>query len=50
MALKALFESLGFIVIVIAACIVGGIIFCIVGSIIHGAVFAWHERRNGRRR
>ncbi len=50
MALKALFESLGFIVIVFAACFVGGIIFCIVGSIIHGAVFAWHERRKGRRR
>lgn len=47
---KALFESLGFIGIVIAACIVGGIIFCIVGSIIHRAVFAWHERRNGRSR
>lgn len=50
MALKALFESLVFIVIVFAACVVGGIIFCIVGSIIRGAVFAWHERRNVRRR
>lgn len=47
MARRAILEALGFMFIIFTACVVGGIIFCIVGSIIHGAVFAWHERRKG---
>lgn len=39
MARRAIHEAIGFMFIIFAACIVGGII--------QEAVFAWHERRKG---
>lgn len=39
MAHRAILEAFGFMFIIFAACIVGGII--------QEAVFAWHDRRKG---